>query len=583
MEGCRSAPKKAASMKLAETTVASLKPRGLKLACAVAFALLLGLFCWPATAHAQGSVQVSGTVADSNAQGVQGVSVYATDLGGTTTEFGPVTTGQDGSYALSLDPGTYDIHFDPPSGSTLGPIVDSDVSVAGDQIINVQLTPILHSFSGTITNADGSPAAQVFVGLGVNFGGTTDAGGDFKVVATPGTYSVRIGRDDASSADALPPGFSVPAGSFDLSGSDVTQDFRLPPVTTLTVMTDDANGSPVAGVPITSSVFTGQAAIVPGGAAVSGSSVGGAVSTDGTGQAVMNVFQNFTAAPGQICARYPVGGTVCNTNPVPTGTGPATLIFQSTFVSIPDAPSGLAIVSPAHDPALSWNAVTGAASYNIYRDGVKLDSSTANSYTDIIATEGTHSYYVTAVDAGGESAPSNIVSVLVDRTPPVISYSLSPAPNGSGWNNSQVTVTFTCTDNAGGAGASVTAAVSIDQTPPEITAAASPAPNGTGWNNTPVTVTYACADALSGVASCPGPVTEPADGTYTLTGTAADKAGNTSAAVTTAVDLDTTPPVASNAAFSTDPKSVAQPAGTLTAQVFDPVVGSTSSGIAGAQ
>lgn len=153
MEGCSSAPKKVASMKLAETTVASLKPRGLKLACAVAFALLLGLFCWPATAHAQGSVQVSGTVADSNAQGVQGVSVYV--------------------------------------------------------------------------------------------------------------------RDDATSADALPPGFSFPAGSFDLSSSDVTQDFRLPPVTTLTVMTDDANGSPVAGVPITSSVFTGQATIVPGGAAVS--------------------------------------------------------------------------------------------------------------------------------------------------------------------------------------------------------------------------------------------------------------------------------------------------------------------------
>lgn len=306
--------------------------------------------------------------------------------------------------------------------------------------------------------------------------------------------------------------------------------------------------------------------------------------------------------------------TVTATNAV--GTGPASA--SSSAVTIlqrrPAAPTSLMAPSPTNiNPSLSWNTVSDATSYNIYRDGVKIGNSTASSYTDTTATEGSRVYYVTAVNSGGESPPSNTASVLVDRTAPSIAYTFSPAPNNNGWNNSQVTVAFTCADNAGDSGilfcpgaqtrasegagqqvtgtaidnagnkASVTATVNIDETPPAITAAASPAPNGSGWNNTPVTVTYTCTDALSGVASCPNPVTESADGTYTVSGTAADRAGNTSTAATTAVDLDTTTPVVSSAFFSTDPKSVSQPADTLTTQLSDPVVNSASSGIETAQ
>jgi len=62
---------------------------------------------------------------------------------------------------------------------------------------------------------------------------------------------------------------------------------------------------------------------------------------------------------------------------------------------------------------ISWDAVSGATSYNIYRNGSLIDSISASntSYTDYLAPSGTNSYYVTAVNSAGESGPSNTISV----------------------------------------------------------------------------------------------------------------------------------------------------------------------------
>src|ERR1051326_302307 len=105
-----------------------------------ALALILLTFVAPARAFASGSVHVTGTVTSQAGGGVQNVSVTATAPGGSTTLFGPVLTAANGSYQLDVDPGTYDIHFVPPAGSGLNPIVDNNIAVNSDQTLNVLLT-----------------------------------------------------------------------------------------------------------------------------------------------------------------------------------------------------------------------------------------------------------------------------------------------------------------------------------------------------------------------------------------------------------------------------------------------------------
>ncbi|HET9183307.1 MAG TPA: Ig-like domain-containing protein [Candidatus Angelobacter sp.] len=105
-------------------------------------------------------------------------------------------------------------------------------------------------------------------------------------------------------------------------------------------------------------------------------------------------------------------------------------------------------------------------------------------------------------------------------------------------------VSGTAVDNAGNTATS-SLAISIDKTPPTITASAAPAPNAAGWNNSPVTVTFSCTDALSGIASCPASIALNSEGAgLSADGTAMDKAGNIASA-SLSVNIDLTPPAIS--------------------------------------
>ena len=178
----------------------------------------------------------------------------------------------------------------------------------------------------------------------------------------------------------------------------------------------------------------------------------------------------------------------------------------------PRTPTNLTSSSPTQNPALSWSGSFTATSYNIYRNGIIVGSSTASNYTDTTAPQGSNSYYVTAVNSSGESAVSNTVSVLVDRTPPAITYTVSPAPNGAGWNDSPVTVTFTCSPTVSGVG-----------------------------------VTF-----------CTAPVTKSTNGANQIVfGTAVDAAGN-SASVTASINLEKTGPTLGSPELSANPIVVGQ-------------------------
>ncbi|MFI6654534.1 PHB depolymerase family esterase [Streptomyces sp. NPDC050523] len=73
------------------------------------------------------------------------------------------------------------------------------------------------------------------------------------------------------------------------------------------------------------------------------------------------------------------------------------------------APSGLTVTGTTDTSAsLSWSPVSGAASYNVYRNGTKTGSATGTTYTDTGLTVGTsYSYTVAAVDSSGAVGTSS--------------------------------------------------------------------------------------------------------------------------------------------------------------------------------
>jgi|GEM_PF-351836 len=192
----------------------------------------------------------------------------------------------------------------------------------------------------------------------------------------------------------------------------------------------------------------------------------------------------------------------------------------------PAAPASLAASSPSPTPTLSWRPAIGATGYNVYRNDIKIATTQGAFYTDSTAPDGSWQYGVTAVNEAAESAKSNPLSVLVDRTPPTLSYSLDYEPNAGGWHNRPVTVAFTASDakagiascspavtldkdgpnqtvigyamNYAGDSTSLPVVVNLDQTPPTLGAPAwsqNPVPQGAT-----VSLTVPAADHTSGIA-----------------------------------------------------------------------------------
>jgi hypothetical protein len=174
-------------------------------------------------------------------------------------------------------------------------------------------------------------------------------------------------------------------------------------------------------------------------------------------------------------------------------------------------------------------------------------------------------------NAGNEGTGSR--SFMFDATAPTIVASLNPPANGNGWNNTDVTVSFTCDDNLSGidpsygcpaaqvltseglhtlhvatsdvAGNVVTPSfdVRIDKTDPTISGSASPAPNVHGWNNTNVVVSFTCFDGLSGIDFCEPDHTLSSNGAgQSASGDARDKAGNEASATVSGINIDKVPP-----------------------------------------
>jgi fibronectin type 3 domain-containing protein len=121
-------------------------------------------------------------------------------------------------------------------------------------------------------------------------------------------------------------------------------------------------------------------------------------------------------------------------------------------VPAPGAPTNLAATAGDTQVSLTWSAVTGATSYDIYRSTTKggegstpyLTGVTTNSYTNTGLTDGTTYYYeVSAVNAGGQSGVSNEASATPQVPAPSAPTNLVAAAG-----NAQITLTWTAAAGA---------------------------------------------------------------------------------------------------------------------------------------
>ncbi|GIH03411.1 hypothetical protein Rhe02_14780 [Rhizocola hellebori] len=209
-------------------------------------------------------------------------------------------------------------------------------------------------------------------------------------------------------------------------------------------------------------------------------------------------------------------------------------------------------------------------------------------------------------DPAGNCATGQYIA-SIDQAAPSVTYSLGPAPNGEGWNNTDVTVTFTCADGLSGIatcsgpvtvatnsaaqtvfgtaldkagnGTAIEITIKLDKTAPSITATPYPAANGQGWNNTDVAIVFACSDNLSGLANCSNSFALATEGAnQTVSGQAIDRAGNTATA-TLSINIDKTAPTMGTPAWTVNPKPVDTPSSpvpsTLSVPAADSLAGVT--------
>ncbi|WP_306976926.1 chitinase [Streptomyces canus] len=87
--------------------------------------------------------------------------------------------------------------------------------------------------------------------------------------------------------------------------------------------------------------------------------------------------------------------------------------------TVPAAPAGLAVSGTSSSSvSLSWNAVSGATGYHVYRNGTKITAVTGTSATVTgLAASTSYSFQVTAVNSAGESVKSGAVTGTTTASP----------------------------------------------------------------------------------------------------------------------------------------------------------------------
>ncbi|MFC9031890.1 chitinase [Streptomyces arboris] len=175
----------------------------------------------------------------------------------------------------------------------------------------------------------------------------------------------------------------------------------------------------------------------------------------GTGTTDVSTWTQSTGAWKQLTTSFTTGPSTTSVSVYTHGWygTPAHYVDDLTLVGpggdpvvVPAVPAGLRTTAiTSSSVALSWNAVSGATGYNVYRGGTKVASATGPSATVTGLTASTaYSFQVTATNAAGESAKSAALTATTsaggggggDTKLParaLVGYLHSSFANGSGY------------------------------------------------------------------------------------------------------------------------------------------------------
>lgn len=254
------------------------------------------------------------------------------------------------------------------------------------------------------------------------------------------------------------------------------------------------------------------------------------------------------------------------------GTGSASYVLDNT------GPLVTAALSPLANAA-GWNKNDVSVTWSATDAGSGLDKGPTPTTASVTTNTAGQLLTSSASDKLGNSGTGS-VTVKLDKGVPTITGARSPAAgNSNGWNNQDVTVSFTCadslsgikgcssattlssdganqavtgtaTDSADNSASATVSGINIDKVPPTITGVPTASANDEGWYRNDVTIAWTCADqaGLSGLSgTCPTNSTITGEGSaLTATASISDRAGNSSGTThSTAVDIDRTAPVTS--------------------------------------
>ncbi len=275
---------------------------------------------------------------------------------------------------------------------------------------------------------------------------------------------------------------------------------------------------------------------------------------------------SFAATLGAITGQLSDYGLGAQTASCSYTDGGGLMASSSVTYSIVDTTDPvITFVSRTAANSFGWNKDAVVVTWSC-QDNVAVDSENSILSQTLTAEGADQSAEGTCLDVAGNSASDTQTGINIDKTVPTASASALPTPNANGWNNGNVTVSFsgkdnlsgidscdaavvlsdegedqsasgTCTDKAGNVSASATASgINIDKTTPSVALVGGPADGGTYYFGfVPAAPTCSASDALSGLdGSCNvSGYSAVVGNNQTVTASATDKAGNSGSASAT--------------------------------------------------